>query len=106
MLAGDLAVARKADMLAVGRTTSDKLKATALFNLGTVEENSGDKLAARLSYEASLALAPNPAVKAALDKLGSVGGTMPKACYDVLDQIVPVEVTPRGTAVAIQSPDW
>jgi hypothetical protein len=25
-----------------------------------------------------------------LDKLGSVGGTMPNACYDVLDQIVPV----------------
>jgi hypothetical protein len=89
MLAGDLAKARKADVSAVGHATSDKLKATALFNLGTVEEKSGDRLAARLSYEASLAVAPNPAVKVALDKLGSVSGTMPNACYDVRDQIVP-----------------
>ena len=90
MQAGDLAKARKADVRAIEIARDDKLKATALFNLGAVEDKAGEKLAAKLSYEASLALnGANAAVKSAVAKLGAVEVAGAPQCFDVLEQLVP-----------------
>jgi hypothetical protein len=91
MQAGDLAKAREADVRAVEvakNLPDDRLEATALFHLGLVEEKSGEILSAKRSFEASLALAANPAAVAELTRLGNVAAK-PTGCYDTVEQVLP-----------------
>jgi hypothetical protein len=70
MNAGDLAKAKKADDEAVKVAVDPKVKASALFNLGTVYAKTGETERARAAYTLSLALRANKTVEAELVKLG------------------------------------
>lgn len=70
MNAGDYVKARKADEQAVGIAIDPKVKASALYNLGMVQEKAGDKDGALRSFRVSLDLRPNKIVEAELAKLG------------------------------------
>lgn len=70
MNAGDYVKARKADDEAVKVAFDPKVKAAALFNLGTVYAKTGATDKARAAYALSLALRPNKTVEAELVKLG------------------------------------
>jgi hypothetical protein len=80
MNAGDFAKARKADDQAVQLTVDKKLKAAALYNLGLVDEKSGDKAGALRAYVASLQLRPNKTVEQAVGRLGATPETQPPFC--------------------------
>jgi Tfp pilus assembly protein PilF len=71
MNAGDFKKARTADEQAIAVAVDKKVKAAGYFNLGTVQEKTGDKDGALKSYVASLALRPNKTVMAAVGKLGT-----------------------------------
>ncbi len=70
MNAGDFKKARIADEEAVAVAIDKKVKAAALYNLGTVLEKSGDKDGAVRAYLASVALRPNKTVGDAIVRLG------------------------------------
>ncbi len=70
MNAGDFKKAREADEQAIAIAVDKKVKAAGLYNLGTVQEKTGDKDGALKSYVASLALRPNKTVMEAVGKLG------------------------------------
>jgi len=71
MNAGDFPKARKADEQAIRVAVDKKVKAAALYNLGQVQEKSGDNPGALKSYIASFALRPNKTVEQAVTKLGA-----------------------------------
>lgn len=71
MNAGDYKKARRADDLAVRVALDPNVKASALFNLGTVEAKTGNVDDARVSFAESLKLRPNKTVEAELAKLGA-----------------------------------
>lgn len=68
--AGDHARAKVASTDAVKQAMDPEVKAASLYNLGRVEEASGDVAGAARRYAESLALRPNKAVSARLAKLG------------------------------------
>jgi hypothetical protein len=70
MNAGDLAKAKKADDEAVKVAVDPKVKASALFNLGSVYAKTGETERARAAYTLSLALRANKTVEGELVKLG------------------------------------
>ncbi len=80
MSAGDFAKARRADEQAVQVATDKKVKAAALYNLGTVLEKTSDKDGALRAYHASLQLRPNATVEKAVAQLGAAPGTEPPFC--------------------------
>jgi len=80
MNAGDFAKARKADLEAVRVAFDPKVKAASLFNLGIVQEKSGDKDGALKSYLESLKLRANKTVAEAIAKLGATPQTEPPLC--------------------------
>ena len=71
MNAGDFKKARTADKEAVQVAIDPIVKAQALFNLGLVQEKTGDKDGALKSFIASLALRPNKTVEQEVGKLGA-----------------------------------
>lgn len=70
MNVGDLVKAKKADDEAVKVAFDPKVKASALFNLGSVYAKTGETERARAAYTLSLALRANKTVEAELVKLG------------------------------------
>ncbi len=80
MNAGDYVKARKADDEAVRVAADKKVKAASLYNLGLVQEKTGDLEGARASFTASLALRPNRAVSDELSGLGGKIGPPPPFC--------------------------
>jgi len=80
MNAGDFAKARKADAEAVRVAIDPKVKAASLYNLGQIEEKTGDKDAALKSYLASLQLRPNKTVADATARLGATPTADPPFC--------------------------
>lgn len=80
MNAGDFPKARKADEQAVKVAVDKKVKASALYNLGLVQEKTGDKDGALKSYLASLALRPNKTVEQAVGRLGATPDKPPPFC--------------------------
>jgi len=80
MNAGDYVKARKADLVAVNIAIDPKVKASALFNLGSVLEKVGDKDGALKTYLASLQLRPNKIVEQAVGRLGATPETVPPLC--------------------------
>ncbi|HTR54647.1 MAG TPA: tetratricopeptide repeat protein [Kofleriaceae bacterium] len=80
MNAGDFAKARRADADAVRVAIDPKVKAAALYNLGQIEERTGDKDAALKSYLASLQLRPNKTVADAITRLGASPAAEPPFC--------------------------
>lgn len=71
MNAGDFAKARKADEAAIRVAVDKNVKAAGLYNLGQVQEKTGDTKGALKSYQASLQLRPKKAVEQAIAKLGA-----------------------------------
>jgi len=71
MNAGDYAKAKKIDDEAVKVAIDPKVKASALYNLGTVYAKTGATEKARAAFTLSLALRPNKTVEADLVKLGA-----------------------------------
>jgi hypothetical protein len=69
--AHDLDRAHTATEQAIAAAKDPKVKAGALGNLGRIAEEEGDKAAAADAYTKSLALRPNPTVKARLAALGT-----------------------------------
>jgi len=88
MQSGDPVGARNADVTAADFAGDDAVRATALYYLGLVEQHSGERAAARVSFAASLAIAPDLAVATALVLLGP-GRPAPQGCYDALAQVLP-----------------
>jgi tetratricopeptide (TPR) repeat protein len=80
MNAGDYVKARKADLVAVNIAIDPKVKAAALYNLGSVLEKTGDKDGALKTYLASLQLRPNKIVEQAVGRLGATPQTVPPLC--------------------------
>ncbi|HSD86896.1 MAG TPA: tetratricopeptide repeat protein [Kofleriaceae bacterium] len=80
MNAGDYVKARKADLVAVNIAIDPKVKAAALYNLGSVLEKVGDKDGALKTYLASLQLRPNKIVEQAVGRLGATPETIPPLC--------------------------
>jgi hypothetical protein len=71
MNAGDYAKAKKIDDQAVKVAIDPKVRASALYNLGTVYAKTGATEKARAAFTLSLALRPNKTVEADLVKLGA-----------------------------------
>ena len=71
MNAGDYSKAKKVDDQAVKVAIDPKVKASALYNLGTVYAKTGATEKARAAFTLSLALRPNKTVEADLVKLGA-----------------------------------
>ena len=71
MLAGDYVKAKKIDEQAIAVAIDPKVRAMGLFNLGLVQEKSGDKDGALKSYLKSLQLRPNATVEKAVGNLGT-----------------------------------
>ncbi len=71
MNAGDFVTARKADEEAIVVSVDPKVEASSYYNLGLVQEKTGDKDGARRSFTLSLALRPNKTVHDELDNLGA-----------------------------------
>lgn len=71
MNAGDFAKARKADEQAIKVAVDKKVRASGLYNLGLVQEKTGDKDGALKSFLASLQLRPNKTVEQAVGRLGA-----------------------------------
>jgi hypothetical protein len=71
MNAGDYTKAKKTDDQAVKVAIDPKVKAAALYNLGTVYAKTGATDKARAAFALSLALRPNKTVEADLVKLGA-----------------------------------
>jgi hypothetical protein len=67
--AGDLDKAKQSNEKALKNTSSPRIKAMALYNLGRVAEAQKDPAKARAFYEKSLALRPNEAVDKRLSEL-------------------------------------
>ncbi|MBX3156504.1 MAG: tetratricopeptide repeat protein [Deltaproteobacteria bacterium] len=80
MKAGDFDKARRADEQAIRVAIDRTVKAQGLYNLGLVQEKSGDKEGAAKSYAASIALRPNRTVEVALARLGKSPRTAPPFC--------------------------
>jgi tetratricopeptide (TPR) repeat protein len=80
MNAGDFKKARKADNEAIQAAIDPVVKAQGLFNLGVVQEKSGDKDGALKSFLASLQLRPNKTVEAEVGKLGASPAAKPAWC--------------------------
>jgi tetratricopeptide (TPR) repeat protein len=80
MNAGDFAKARRADEQAVAVAIDKRVKAASLYNLGLVQEKTGDKDGALRSFLASLKLRPHATVEAAIERLGSTPQADPDAC--------------------------
>jgi Flp pilus assembly protein TadD len=73
--AGDYAKARKANADSVKQAIDKNVKAASLYNLGRVEEATGNKEAAAKLYQESLTLRPN---KIVAERLKSLGGKEPE----------------------------
>ena len=71
MNAGDYGKAKKIDDQAVRVSVYPKVKASALYNLGTVLARTGETERARAAFTLSLALRPNKTVEQELVKLGA-----------------------------------
>jgi hypothetical protein len=80
MKAGDFDKARRADEQAIRVAIDKSLKAQGLYNLGVVQDKTGDKDGAAKSFAASIALRPNKTVEAALARLGRTPRTAPPFC--------------------------
>ena len=80
MNAGDFVKARKADEQAVRVAIDPKVKAAALFNLGTVMAKTSDTDGALRAYQASLQLRPNKTVEQELAKLGKTSEVGVEPC--------------------------
>jgi len=80
MNAGDFTKARKADEDAIRVAVDRKVKAAGLYNLGQVQEKTGDKQGALKSYAASLKLRPNKTVEQAVSRLGAKPTVEPAFC--------------------------
>ena len=85
MNAGDYKKARRADDQAVRLAVDPKVKAAALFNLGTVEAKTGNVDDARDSFTQSLALRPNKTVAEALAALGAAADVDKPLCEPTQD---------------------
>src|SRR3569623_1328663 len=85
MNAGDYKIARRADDQAVRLAVDPRVKAAALFNLGTVEAKTGNVDDARDSFTPSLALRPNKTVAAALAALGAAAEVDKPLCEPTQD---------------------
>ncbi|MCB9545311.1 MAG: tetratricopeptide repeat protein [Myxococcales bacterium] len=68
--AGDLAGAGADTKAALGRSTDQRLRGAAFYNLGRVFEAQGEKQAATQAYKLSLEARPNKVVRARLAELG------------------------------------
>jgi hypothetical protein len=71
MNAGDYTKAKRIDDQAVKVAIDPKVRASALYNLGTVYAKTGETERARAAFTLSLALRPNKTVEADLVKLGA-----------------------------------
>jgi hypothetical protein len=80
MNAGDFVKARKADEEAIVVAVDPKVQASSYYNLGLVQEKTGDKDGAKRSYTLSLALRPNKTVHDALDGLGGKPSSEETTC--------------------------
>jgi hypothetical protein len=80
MHAGDFTKARKADEQAIRVAVDKNVKAAGLYNLGQVQEKTGDKPGAQKSYQESLTLRPHPVVEKALVALGAKPGVSVPFC--------------------------
>lgn len=98
MNAGDYKKARRADDQAVRLAVEPKVKAAALYNLGVVEEKTGNAEDARASFAQSLALRPNKTVEAELAKLGATPEQAVPLCQPDQDACTCLrsEVDPEG----------
>ena len=85
MNAGDYKKARRADDQAVRLAVDPKVKAAALFNLGSVEAKTGNVDDARDSFTQSLALRPNKTVADALAALGAAAEVDKPLCEPTQD---------------------
>jgi tetratricopeptide (TPR) repeat protein len=74
-LAGDLDKARRNTELAIAGDASDRTRGAALYNLGRILEDRGDKDGAAAAYQRSLALRPNDVVQQRLGGLTAAGAT-------------------------------
>ena len=91
MNAGDFTKARKANEEAVRVAVDRKVKAAGLYNLGLVQEKTGDKQGALKSYAASLKLRPNKTVEQAVSRLGAKPTVEPAFCeppHSVCDCVI------------------
>jgi len=80
MNAGDFAKARRADEDAIRVAVDPKVKAQGLYNLGVVQQKTGDTQGALKSFLASLKLRPNKTVEQAVSKLGAKPTAEPAFC--------------------------
>jgi hypothetical protein len=80
MNAGDFVKARKADQEAILVSVDKKLEAAGLYNLGLVQQKTGDTDGARKSFTASLALRANKTVEDALAGLGKAAEAAEAPC--------------------------
>jgi hypothetical protein len=80
MNAGDFVKARKADQEAILVAVDKKVEAAGLYNLGLVQQKTGDNDGARKSFTQSLALRANKTVEQALASLGATPGEQAAAC--------------------------
>jgi tetratricopeptide (TPR) repeat protein len=72
-LSGELAKAERATRQAITAATQDRTRGAALYNLGRIHEDRGEKDEAALAYQRSLTLRPNDTVSARLTALESAG---------------------------------
>jgi len=78
--AGDFVKARNAVEDAIRVAVDKKVKAAGLYNLGLVQEKTGDIKGALRSYLASLKLRPNKSVEQAVSRLGAKPTAEPAFC--------------------------
>ncbi|MCB9701205.1 MAG: tetratricopeptide repeat protein [Myxococcales bacterium] len=75
-LAGDLGKAERFTRQAIGAATEDRTRGAALYNLGRIHEDRGERDEAATAYKRSIALRPNDTVSARLAALESAGATI------------------------------
>lgn len=72
-LAGDLAKAERFTRQAIGAASQERTRGAALYNLGRIHEDRGEKDEAATAYQRSVQLRPNDVVAARLQSLQSAG---------------------------------
>ena len=72
-LAGELGKAERYTRMAIANATLDRTRGAALYNLGRIHEDRGEKDEAATAYQRSLALRPNETVASRLAALQSAG---------------------------------
>jgi hypothetical protein len=80
MNAGDFPRARSADEASIAVAVDKNVKAAGYYNLGLVQQKTGDSAGALKSFLASIALRPNKTVQDAVARLGGAAAADPAGC--------------------------